>query len=167
MEQYTFLGINKNKELVFFDHWNNVLGGACGITMYTITQEYVDKMNDPDYVAQEYSYLWREAVANRDTELGLDDFIEELIANTDGLFVNDDPSFRCECESSISNLDEELTEKVESIIGVKDDDYATISCNSCGALFSKPHDLDTSEWLLVADSSLIQEIISKMKKELC
>lgn len=163
MEPYTFLGINGNKELVFFDRWNEVLGGACGITMNTINQEYIDEMNDRDYVAQEYDYLWREAVANRETELGLDDYIDGLIYNEEGLFVGDDPSFRYDCEEAIDALPDELRAKVESIIGVKDEDYAALSCVSCGALFSSMDDIDTSDWLLVADEKNIQKISEKIK----
>lgn len=167
MKPFTFLGINGNKELVFFESWNELYGGAYAVNMVTLTQNYIDKMNEPKYVKENHSYLWYEAVANHDTELGLDDFIWNKIYNlrfTNKLFVGDDPSFRCDCEYTIQYLNDDLKEKVESIIGVKDDDYAALSCVSCGSLFLKPNDLDTSDWLLVADPSLIQEIISKMKK---
>lgn len=166
MEPYTLLGINANKELVFFEHWNSVYGGACGVTMNTINQAYIDEMNDRDYVAQEYDYLWREAVASHNTELGLDDYIDGLISEiqySDNLFVGDDPSFRYDCEEAIDALPDELRAKVEAIIGVKDEDYVALSCVSCGALFSSMKDIDTSDWLLVADEKNIQKIAEKIK----
>lgn len=167
MKPYTFLGINANKELVFFEHWNEVLGGACGVTMNTIDQAYIDEMNDRDYLIQEYNYLWREAISAGNTELGLAEYIDELISNleySDELFVGDDPSFRCDCEYAIESIPDELRAKVESIIGVKDEDYVALSCVSCGALFSSMKDIDTSDWLLVADEKNIQKISEKIKK---
>lgn len=166
MKPYTFLGINGNKELVFFENWNEYLGGAYGITMSVLDARHIDEMNDRDYVAQEYAFLWREAVASHSTELGLNDYIDEIISNledSDELFVGDDPSFRYDCEEAIDALPDDLRAKVESIIGVKDEDYVALSCVSCGSLFSSMDDIDTSDWLLVADEKNIQKISEKIK----
>lgn len=168
-KEFKFIGINGNNELVFFNGFNNLFGGAGGVTMSAgVTQQDIDNGNDLKYVMKEYDYLWREAVNSGETNESLEEYCEGLIEQTkysDSLFLGDDPSYRWETNEAISKLPEEVQKAIEGIVGVKDEDFVEYDCVSCGYLFACPNDLDTSDWKLVHDKELIAKIISVMKKK--
>lgn len=161
MNNFQFLGIDEDNQLVFLSSMNPN-GGASGVIMdATLTQDQVDEHNSLDYVMGEYDYLWREAVANQDTEESLEDYCQGLIDQVEwdeGLFVGDDPSYRYETEGIIESLDEETREKVEAIVGVKDEDYVALTCSACGYIFHDQRSIDVSNWKLIVNPKLIDEI---------
>lgn len=169
MEKLKLLGINENNVLVFFSSWNTTFGGACGVTMNAqLTQDAVDEFNTIEHIKDNYDYLWREAVHDGNTELGLDAYCEELldgVGYTDELYFGDDPSYRWEASRALSELDEETFEKVEAIIGKEDEDYVALDCESCGSLFSDMASIDTSKWKLIVNQKLIDEIAESLRKK--
>lgn len=169
MQKLELLGIDENNVLVFFSSWNTLYGGAQGVTMNAqLTQEIVDMCNTVDHIKGNYDYLWREAVQSGETELGLDEYCEELLDRAqydDGLYFGDDPSYRWEAADALGSLDEEMLEKVEGIIGKEGEDYAALECESCGYHFSNLASIDTSKWKLVVNQKLIDEITESIRKK--
>lgn len=113
--------------------------GATGYSMGTITQSYIDDMNDIDMLCDEYDYLWREAVQACSTEKGLEDFMQSLIDNCsfyDQLFPFDDNSFRYQTEKLVEELPEEQKKELEKVFGVMGEDFAAWSVSGCGRCFN-------------------------------
>lgn len=119
--------------------------GATGSMLSPITQEYIDSMNSLDYAKDNYDYLWRESVASNITEKSLDEYIEDLIAetrcNTDSEYVGHDTS-------DIHLVPEDIKEKYFP-------EAATFKCIGGGRCFD--HDM---EFDIVLDQGLL-DLINK------
>lgn len=155
------VGIKDNELWILEDSFQHSddFKGVTGYHMDTMTQDYIDSRNDTSELMEEYDYLWREAVAAKNTELGLEEYIEmlqrDVECNSDGLFLGDDDSFRYQTEELINNLPKEQKEKLESIFGVMGEDYVTWNCSGCGRCFNAD-----DEWDYVFNPELL-EVIKK------
>lgn len=99
------VGITKYGEIVMlrevFNYVDGLHGkpfhGACTASFNAVDQNYIDERNDVDNVKDNYDYLWKEAVQSGNTELGLNEYIEELIelelSQGDGEFIGHDTSY--------------------------------------------------------------------------
>lgn len=103
------LGITENGELIlvtsFFDHGDG-LKGVTGATLVPICQQYIDEQREPDAIAERgFDVLWRDAVAAENTELGLADYMTELLEqedeNSDGLFPGHDNSYAYDFDTEL------------------------------------------------------------------
>lgn len=131
--------------------------GATGYSMGTITQEYIDEMNDIDMLCEEWDYLWREAVQAGNTDEGLREWMENwqyASVNYDGyLFPSDDNSFRYETEKLVNSLPEDQKKQLEEVFGVMGEDYATWNCSGCGRCFNA-----NDEWDVIFRPDLLELI---------
>lgn len=126
--------------------------GAVGYSMRPVYQDYIDQMCDPENVAEYYSDMWKQAVACGGTELGLAEYCEQVVRDTqaDGLLhPMDDPSFRGEFEQVLETCDPETRKAIEKLGG----DCVAWECEGCGRHFSKG-----MEWEQVFDPKLLAEI---------
>jgi hypothetical protein len=152
------VGIKDNELWILEDSFQHSddFKGVTGYHMDTITQSYIDDRNDTSKLIKKYDYLWREAVAAKNTELGLEEYIEMLQRdNSDDLFFDDDDSFRYQTKKLINNLPKEQKEKLESIFGVMGEDYVTWNCSGCGRCFNAD-----DKWDYVFNPKLL-EVITK------
>lgn len=130
--------------------------GATGYSMNTLTQDYIDDMNDIENLTSEYDYLWREAVQGGHTELGLNDYMEFLINENEcygGLYVGDDDSYRYETEKLIDELPEDHKKQIEKEFGVLGKDYVTWQVSSGGRCFNAD-----DEWDVIFRPDLVELI---------
>lgn len=135
--------------------------GATGYSMGTITQDYIDDMNDINTLCEEYDYFWREAVQAETTEKGLQEFMEDWVhaCYYDGLlFPTDDNSFRYQTEKLVEELPAEQKEQLENVFGVMGEDFAAWSVSGCGRCFN----LD-DEWEVIFRPDLV-ELINEYEK---
>ena len=113
--------------------------GATGYSMGTITQSYIDDMNDVAMLCEEYDYLWREAVQAGRTEKGLEEFMQDWIDEAgyyNYLFPSDDNSYRYETENLVEELPPEHKAELEKVFGVMGEDFAAWSVSGCGRCFN-------------------------------
>lgn len=130
--------------------------GATGYHMGTITQSYIDEMNDPYTLAEEYDYIWRESVQAERTELGLQEFMQEWVDSCqydDLLFPSDDNSFRYQTEKLVEELPEDHKKQLEDTFGVMGEDFAAWSVSGCGRCFNA-----NDEWDVIFRPDLIELI---------
>ena len=149
----------KNGELYVlekvFKHGDG-LKGATGYSMGTITQGYIDEMNDIDYLEAELDYLWREAVQAGKTTDSLREYMESLVNECQfygQLFPLDDNSYRYDTEKLVKELPAEQKAELEKVFGVMGEDYATWSVSSCGRCFNA-----NDEWDVIFRPDLIELI---------
>ena len=136
--------------------------GVTGYHMNTITQEYIDDMNDIDALCEEYNYLWREAVQAGSTEKGLQEFMEDWVneCSFDGyLFPSDDNSYRYQTEKLIDALPENQKKQIEKVFGVIGKDFVTWTCSGCGRCFNA-----NDKWNVIFRPDLI-ELIKQYETE--
>ena len=143
------IGITHDNEIFILDstfcHADD-FHGACGTRLSPLSQEYVDKRNDPDNVKGEYTHLWKESVQNGSTEESLEDFVESLIRESDcngGLFIGHD-------DSSVRYLTEDFKKEYFP-------DAVGFECIGGGRMFDASIKPDDFKVLLRPD--LLQEII--------
>lgn len=113
--------------------------GATGYSMGTITQGYIDDMNDIDYLENELDYLWREAVQAGKTTDGLREYMQSLVDECQfygQLFPLDDNSYRYDTEKLVEELPAEQKAELEKVFGVIGEDFATWSVGSCERCFN-------------------------------
>lgn len=126
--------------------------GAVGYSMRPVYQDYIDNMCDPENVAEYYSDLWKQAVACGGTELGLAEYCEQVVRDTQfegRLHPLDDPSFRGEFEQVLKTCDPETRKAIEKVGG----DCVAWECEGCGRCFNKD-----MAWEQVFDPKLLAEI---------
>jgi hypothetical protein len=131
--------------------------GATGYHMGTISQSYIDEMNDPQYLEEEFDYIWREAVQAERTTDSLQDFMQNWIDECSyygQLYPSDDNSYRYETEKLIEELPADQKEKLEKVFGVMGEDFATWSCSGGGRCFNA-----NDEWDIIFRPDLIELII--------
>ena len=124
-----------------------------------LTQDYIDERNDVSYAESEED-IWKEAVRTGYTDLGLEEWYEDLIDNQyDGLFPFDDSSYRDEVEEAWKNLTDKQRRDIEEFVGDKDVDFVT---------FNWVHSLSLGNpseqaWVVLFDEDLLNKIIEKDK----
>ena len=132
----------KNGELYVLEDvfkYSDGFKGATGYSMNVITQEYIDNMNDIDYLENELEYLWREAVQAEKTTDSLREYMESLVDESQfygQLFPLDDNSYRYDTEKLVEELPAEQKAELEKVFGVMGEDYATWSVSGCGRCFN-------------------------------
>lgn len=142
-------------EYTFEDSGN--FKGATGYRMRTMTQEYIDCRKDPDNADDD---LWKQAVADGYTTLGLEDWWEDACDEAemnDQYFPFDDNSFRYETNELYEALSDDDRKKVEEIMGVKGTDYVDFDCSCCGRCLNA-----NEEWDLILRPDLV-ELINKVE----
>ena len=113
--------------------------GATGYHMNVITQDYIDEMNDIDFLCEENDYLWREAVQAERTTDSLQEYMQNLVDECsyyNQLFPFDDNSFRYQTEKLVEELPTDQKQELEKVFGVMGEDYATWSVSGCGRCFN-------------------------------
>ena len=159
------VGIKNNEIWILEDcfKYSDSFKGCTGYHMNIITQDFIDDMNDLDNLIDEYDYLWRDAVAAKQTDLGLEEYIEQCKNECqyyDQLYLGDDNSFRDDTEELIEQLPADKKAIIEQYFGVKDKDYVTWSVSGCGRCFN-PDD----EWDVIFNPELIELIKEYEAKE--
>lgn len=94
--------------------------GATGYSMRPVYQDEIDSENDPENVAEYCGDIWREQVASGATELGLAEWCEQVVRDSEcegRLFPLDDDSFRGDFEQAIEQATPEIQAKVKAIGG--------------------------------------------------
>ena len=152
------VGIKNGELYVLEDVFKHSDGfkGATGYSMGTITQDYIDKMNNIDYLETELDSVWREAVQAERTTDSLQEFMQNWVNECqfyDQLYPSDDNSYRYETEKLIEELPAERKAELEEAFGVMGEDYATWSVSGCGRCF-KAND----EWDVVFRPDLLELI---------
>lgn len=113
--------------------------GATGYSMGTITQSYIDEMNDVSMLCEEYDDLWKEAVNEERTTSSLENFMQELVDECsyyDKLYPFDDNSFRYQTENLAEELPADQKQELEKVFGVIGEDFAAWSVSGCGRCFN-------------------------------
>ena len=116
--------------------------GCCGYTMSTISKDYIDERNDVDWLCDNYDYIWRDAVKEEKTTLGLEDFMENWVHNCCELFPTDDPSYRSEFEEALEDARPEVAKKVIEYFGADSEDFGAWNNEGCGRCFDKDIEWD-------------------------
>lgn len=114
--------------------YDDGMKGAVGYSMRPLTQEEIDSASDP----QNLRDLWVEDVKSDYTDLGLDDWIEDLENNMDSdqCYPFEDTSFRAEFKDLLENSSARIKRKIQETFGVEGEDYVDWSSSSCGRCFS-------------------------------
>jgi hypothetical protein len=90
--------------------------GATGSILTPLTQAYVDSRNNIDSLKDTYGFLWQEAVKDGNTELGLDDYLQEMMDSEvqygEGLFLGHDTS-------DTHHITDEQTAEIETVLKYK------------------------------------------------
>lgn len=161
-EQHNYnevLGITTGGEVVCVEYTfkDEVLQGAVGWHVGTLTQWEIDERSEFDHIKNEYHFLWQEAVADGGTELGLDDYIRELIEDEeqapDTYYIGDDPSFRYDTDKAVEKLSEENRARLAEVVGVKGVDFVDWSAGGCGRCIP----LDEGEYKIIFNKDLLNE----------
>lgn len=130
--------------------------GATGYSMSTITQSYIDDMNDLDTLCDEHDYLWREAVQAGSTTLGLQEFMQEWVDScryNEQLYPFDDNSFRYQTENLVKELPTDQKQELEKVFGVMGKDFEAWSVGGCGRCFNA-----NDKWDVVFRPDLVELI---------
>lgn len=123
-----------------FQYGDKGMKGAVGYSMQPLTQEEIDNASDP----QNLRDLWVEAVKEDATDLGLYEWVEDLMCNTDSdqYYPFEDTSFRAEFKELLENSSVRIKRKIQEVFGVEGEDYVDWSVNSCGRSFSVDDEWD-------------------------
>lgn len=135
--------------------------GATGYYMNIITQDYIDEMNDINFLEAELDYLWREAVQAGNTTDSLREYMQSLIDECqfyDRLHPMDDNSFRYQTEKLVEELPTEQKTELEKVFGVMGEDFVTWDCSGCGRCFNAD-----DKWEIIFRPDLI-ELIKQYEK---
>lgn len=149
------LGI-KNDTLVVLEYTfedSDNFKGAVGYIMNTLTQAEIDERKSFDYADK---YMWKEAVQNDYTELGFEDWWQDLVDEcemSDELFPYDDNSFRYQTERLWEELSDEDRQKLEEVLGVMGEDFVTFDCAGGGRCITSEDD----DWQVVLDEDLLNK----------
>ena len=123
--------------------------GAIGYGMRPLTQAEIDNGNDTENLRD----LWKEAVRYDQTELGLEDYADDLRYNCEGYYPYDDDSFRYDFNNLLEKLPEKFRIKIENIFGIRDEDYIDWTYENAGCCFNAE-----DKWDVVIDKDLIEKI---------
>ncbi len=131
--------------------------GAVGYSMRPLTQEEIDSASDP----QNLRDFWVEAVKADDTDLGLDEWVEDLECNmnSDQYYPFEDTSNRTEFKELLENSSARIKKKIQEVFGVEGKDYVDWSVCSCGRCFSAD-----DEWYEVLNKEALK-IIRQFERE--
>lgn len=114
------VGILESGEIIYIDELHD--NGVSTVCFTYHTQQTIDDRNDIENVKFSYDYLWKEAVHDGLTELGLDDYLQECVDQlntTDRYFFGHDTSYT----DYVTDEDRQLIEEYY--------DEAEIECFEC------------------------------------
>lgn len=134
-----------------FQYGDKGMKGAVGYSMCPLTQKEIENRSDP----QNLRDLWVEAVRADATDLGLDDWVEDLEYNMDSdqYYPFEDTSFRAEFKELLENSPARIKKKIQEFFGVEGVDYVDWSSCSCGRCFSAD-----DEWDEVLNKGVLETI---------
>ena len=117
-----------------FQYGDKGMRGAVGYSMRPLTQEEIDSASDP----QNLRDLWVEDVKADATDLGLNEWVEDLEYNMDSNqhYPLEDTSFRTEFKELLENSSARIKRKIQEAFGVEGEDYVDWSVCSGGRCFS-------------------------------
>ena len=122
------IGIDEYNSIIICDYifkYEDGFKGATGTSLAPVSQEYIDERNDIEAFKEEHEWLWKDAVSADATELGFDDYMQELFddqeCNSDGEFFGHD-------NSSVHLVSDEFQEEHFP-------DAATFECIGGGRMF--------------------------------
>lgn len=120
--------------------YDDDMKGAVGYSMRPLTQEEIDSASD----SQNLRDLWVEAVEADHTDLGLDEWVEDLECNMDSdqYYPFEDNSFRAEFKDLLENSSARIKKKIQEVFGIEGEDYVDWSVCSCGRCFSADDEWD-------------------------
>lgn len=123
-----------------FQSGDKGMKGAVGYSMRPLTQEEIDNASDP----QNLRDLWVEAVKADETDLGLDEWVENLEydMDSDQHYPFEDTSFRTNFKYLLENSSARIKKKIQEVFGVEGEDYVDWSSYSCGRCFSADDEWD-------------------------
>lgn len=123
-----------------FQYGDVGMKGAVGYSMRPLTQEEIDSASDP----QNLRDLWVEAVRADATDLGLNEWVEDLEYNmeSDQHYPFEDTSFRAEFKELLENSSARIQRKIQEVFGVEGEDYVDWSVYTCGRSFSADNEWD-------------------------
>lgn len=123
-----------------FQYGDKGMKGAVGYSMRPLTQEEIDSASD----SQNLRDLWVEAVKADVTDLGLDEWVEDLEYGMDSNqhYPFEDTSFRTEFKKLLENSSARIQRKIQDVFGVEGEDYVDWSACSCGRCFSADDEWD-------------------------
>ena len=131
-----------------FKH-SDTFKGAVGYSMRPLTQDDIDSGNDPEAVRD----LWVDAVIGGHTDLGLEDYAEDMQRWCDGYYPCDDGSHRYQFNNLIDELPKKIQNKLKKIFGVRGEDYIDWQVSSGGRCFNS-----NDKWELVIDEYALELI---------
>jgi len=118
--------------------------GATGSVLVPVSQEYIDDRNDPDYLSEELGCLWQENVAAGNTEVGLAEWIDELLSE---LHYGEEYFFGHDT-SDVHYVSDEIKERYFP-------EAVTFECIGGGRCFN----IDRLEFKIVLRPDILEEII--------
>ena len=149
------LGVLQNDEIVYINSFHE--NGVSLIFFTAIDQKYIDEENEN--IADQYGYLWQEAVAEGSTTDSLDDFLESLVAQNEAYgyyFLGHDNTYT----EIIDDTDKTLIECETDL------EIETFNCTGSGTFsytgFSK-WDFAGLKFKTIFDSDLYKTALSKSK----
>lgn len=127
------VGISESGTIIMIRSVFNYTDGLHGQPFYgaqyaefaPISQDYIDEMNEIDRLKDEYDYLWREAVASKQTECSLEEYMQDIIDENEAngsYFLGHDDSY-------IHDIPESFKEEYFP-------DAVTFQCIGCGRMSS-------------------------------
>lgn len=147
------VGIKDNEVYVLEDVFNdNGFKGATGYSMRPLTKEYVEQCKEPENLRE----LWKQAVQAEQTDLGLDEWAEEVNeeAENEGRYhATDDDSFRDDFFNLLDELPEEQRKQVDELTDL------SWEVSGCGRHFTKDMKFD-----VVFDQKLV-DLINEYEEE--
>lgn len=128
-----------------------------------LSQDYIDERNDVEWAENERD-LWEEAVKSGYTSDSLEDWYEDLIDSSYGLFPYDDNSYRDEVEDLWEGLSKKNKRQIEEFVGEKGElnsednsgDWVTFNCVHMTTL-GDPDEQD--DWVVVFNKKLLKKIV--------
>ena len=147
------VGLKDGEVFVLEDVFNdNGFKGATGYSMRPLTKEYVEQCKDPENLRE----LWKQAVSSGRTDLGFDDWVEEVNeeAESEGRYhATDDDSYREEFAELVKGLPNKQRKRVQKMTDLDWENSA------CGRLFQKNMKFD-----IVFDQELV-DLINEFEEE--
>lgn len=157
---HKIVGITKKGNVVVLEETFEVsksFTGAVGYIMRELTQTEIDGANS----LENYREDWRNDVSHGNTELGLEDWIDDEKRQDEDmgrLCRGDDPSYRDEFNELVATLPKSQQQQIEAL---KSKDFANWQCIDCGRIFDEngqPCSLGGGELKVIFDPTLIDII---------
>lgn len=158
---HKIVGITKKGNVVVLEETFEVsksFTGAIGYIMRELTKVMIDEANS----LANYREDWQNDVFYGNTELGLEDWIEDEKRQDEEmgrLCRGDDPTHRDEFKELVATLPKTQQQQIEAL---KSKDFVDWQCTDCGRIFNndgKPDTLDADDELeVIFDPTLIDVV---------